>query len=322
MKRTFWITALKTLVTVAVLGYLVYVVDLGVLFSNFQNAEKRWLLGALVLLPLNLWLETKTWNLFARLVLPALTMWRALGALLVGHTMGFFTPAKVGEYAGRLLYLQADDSWGLGVAIVAERTSSKVIAVTTGIGALVLFLATADPAPRLLWFIVLGYTAASAVLLYAALFFPKHLHRMLLRWMPARWHKAVQYLTALHPRVVGRGLGLAALRYAVYVTQFVLLLRAFGPLVSIQAALLGLVLTYVVKFLLPPITWMDLGIREGAAIYFLGGLGFTEAAALNASLFMFCINIALPALMGIPLLQRLRISRTPHDSTTKMTSPH
>ncbi|MEX1054624.1 MAG: hypothetical protein WED81_01245, partial [Rhodothermales bacterium] len=78
----------------------------------------------------------------------------------------------------------------------------------------------------------------------------------------------------------------------------------------VSLALLGIALVFFVKLLLPPVTLMDVGIREGAAVFFLGSLGFPEAAALNASLLLFTINLLIPAAAGLPLVMRLRLSGT------------
>lgn len=116
-------------------------------------------------------------------------------------------------------------------------------------------------------------------------------------------------------RVIGVGL----LRYAVYVTQFVLLLRAFAPFADPRLAFLGVAVVFFVKFLAPPIFLFDLGLREGAAVVILGYLGVPEAAAFNAALLLFGINLVLPALLGLPLVPRLY--KRPASATRPHRSP-
>ena len=57
----------------------------------------------------------------------------------------------------------------------------------------------------------------------------------------------------------------------------------------------------------PTVTLLDLGIREGAAVYFLGQLGYAEAAAFNAAFLLFCINLLVPAVVGLPFVFRLKL---------------
>ena len=48
------------------------------------------------------------------------------------------------------------------------------------------------------------------------------------------------------------------------------------------------VLTFYAKFLIPPVTFLDIGIREGASVFFAELLGVPDAAALSASVSLAC----------------------------------
>ena len=56
------------------------------------------------------------------------------------------------------------------------------------------------------------------------------------------------------------------------------------------------------KTIIPPISLGELGIREGASVYFLTQFGETASVAFNASIFLFIINLLIPALVGLVLL--------------------
>jgi hypothetical protein len=62
-----------------------------------------------------------------------------------------------------------------------------------------------------------------------------------------------------------------------------------------------------VKSLLP-ISIGDLGIREAGSIYFFSIYGISQAAALNASLLLFSINIFIPSILGIYFIRHQQIS--------------
>jgi hypothetical protein len=55
----------------------------------------------------------------------------------------------------------------------------------------------------------------------------------------------------------------------------------------------------------PGATLGDLGVREGAAVYFLAAFG--GAAAFNATLGVFALKMLQPAVVGVPLVVRLRV---------------
>lgn len=53
------------------------------------------------------------------------------------------------------------------------------------------------------------------------------------------------------------------------------------------------------KTIIPPVSFAELGIREGASVFFLTYFGETQAVAFNASIFLFMINVLLPSLVGL-----------------------
>ena len=62
------------------------------------------------------------------------------------------------------------------------------------------------------------------------------------------------------------------------------------------------ILVMFAKTIIPAISFGDLGIREGASVYFIKQVGEAAAAGFNASIFLFLINILFPALTGLILL--------------------
>ncbi|PSQ80600.1 MAG: hypothetical protein BRD40_04260, partial [Bacteroidetes bacterium QS_1_65_9] len=96
-----------------------------------------------------------------------------------------------------------------------------------------------------------------------------------------------------------------------YATQFVLLARAFSPDAPVGLLYGGVGLIFFAKHLIPSLTLMDVGIREGAAVFFLSTqLGLPQATAFNAAFFLFLLNLVAPAALGAPLLLRLRFEQS------------
>jgi len=60
-----------------------------------------------------------------------------------------------------------------------------------------------------------------------------------------------------------------------------------------------------IKTVIPPISLGELGIREGASVFFLTRFGELSSVAFNASIFLFVINILFPALAGLFLLLKI-----------------
>ena len=82
---------------------------------------------------------------------------------------------------------------------------------------------------------------------------------------------------------------------------------------TILPTLSGIAATMFSKIIIP-ISFGDLGIREGAAIFFLGRVNVLKIHAFNASLLLFVINILIPSVVGIFLIHRFSIFRYKTDT--------
>jgi uncharacterized membrane protein YbhN (UPF0104 family) len=51
-----------------------------------------------------------------------------------------------------------------------------------------------------------------------------------------------------------------------------------------------------------PLSFAGMGFRENAAQHVLGGFGVPAEAAVGAAIFIFCINVLIPALIGVILI--------------------
>jgi uncharacterized membrane protein YbhN (UPF0104 family) len=58
------------------------------------------------------------------------------------------------------------------------------------------------------------------------------------------------------------------------------------------------------KTIIPPVSAGELGIREGASVFFMKSLGGTAAAGFNASIILFVFNIVIPSITGMLLMLR------------------
>ncbi len=305
-------TALKAVLALIVVSSLVYFVELEAILAAAARARWEWITAAAALMPLNVLLEGQTWRFVLRTVQPRLPMRTLYGALLAGFALGLFTPARAGDFVGRAFYLRHADRWTTTLTVVVQRLMDMTAAIGMGLLAALLALRLgALPSP---WWPLPVVAATLTVLLGGMLLAPHVVVRWAERLLSSeKVLRRLRFLRRLRPRRSVPALGCALLRYGVYLTQMVLLLRAFVPAgfdFSFARAYVGTGLMYLGKFTIPSITLMDLGLREGLAVFFLGRqLGFPEAAAFNASLLLFALNLVLPAAAGLPFVLRLRMDR-------------
>ncbi len=299
---------LKTGLAVAAIGYLVHLVEVDRIVATAALAHTGWIVAALALLPLNVLLEGASWHLLVQHEVPGVRWRSSYASLLAGHALGFLTPARLGVYAGRAFALDHRKRGTLMALVFTDHLVAKTIGVSIGLAALAYYLHAYAPTPALLWKAVAVYGVCTTLALAFLLLFPHRAYHLLCKLLPfARLQQGLRFLQALRTRRMLLLLLLALLRYGVFTLQFVLLLRAFAPVASLLATYAGITLVFFAKFLLPTVTLLDLGIREGAAVYFLGQLGYAEAAAFNAAFLLFCINLLAPAIVGLPFVFRLKL---------------
>lgn len=297
-------TLAKAALAAIIVGYLVVVVDPSKIWATARAANPWLLVGAIGLVIPNLWGNGRAWAALMTPLIPAMsarTMWRAL---MAGFAMGFFTPARVGEYAGRAFSVVYPNKWSVTATVLLQRLIDLVIGLWAGTVVLAAsWYMGALPAQvgwGVSWGVVLSAGVAFAGVVTLLLLIPKQVLRVAER-LPERWvawGAHLSFLDRLSRSCIGASFGWSIFRYGVFIVQMAVLVQAFDPSVAFVGAFAGAALAYYIRYLLPMPTLMDLGVREGAAVFFLPLFGADPAAALNASLVVFALNIAAPSLVG------------------------
>ncbi|MDX1530059.1 MAG: lysylphosphatidylglycerol synthase transmembrane domain-containing protein [Rhodothermales bacterium] len=307
--RTPLFFGLKIILALVALGYIGHVVEWDAIWTAVQQANPLWIGAAVALLPLNVGLETYRWHRLVRRLAPEVEFAESLGAVLSGYPIGLATPGRLGDYVGRALFLRYGGKGELAALTFAERMATLACCLVFGIGALLPFLFVHADVGGLAWSTILGIGLAVTAVFVYLLLHPRVGHRVLEALLPfERARRVLDVLDRYDRREARLLLGLSAVRYGVFSLQFVLLAKAFAPAAAWLPAAQAVALVFFAKSAIPSFTLADLGIREGAAVFFFGALGLVEAAGFNAAFLLFCVNIALPAVIGLPLMLKWRIA--------------
>ena len=301
--------ALKALLAAGALALLVWTARPDEVWARLVGARPGWVLAALLLVPVNVGLEALRWWRLVRHVAPSVRLRDAVVAVVGSYPLGLLTPGRVGDYVGRALYVRELAPGPSAALTFGERMATLAACLVGGLAALGPYLgdhAAASPlGPALV-----GATALATAGLLALILLPRLARTAAQTLVPvAAVRRAVDAFGAIPRGEAAALVGLSAVRYVVFSSQFVLLVLAFAPGVAWGGVALGVALTYYAKSAVPQVTLGDLGVRESVAVFFLGAYGVAPAAALNASLAIFALNLLLPALVGSPLLLRLRLRR-------------
>lgn len=307
--RLGWI--LRVSLGIGILIVIIVTVDLPELRLAASRAHLAPVLAAMALLPLNLWLQYRRWALIVSPFFPHLSSRVLRTALFSGLALGFATPARIGEFGGRVWAVGQDKALLVSGLTLFDKLLAQWTTLTFG------FLAFAAFTLRLSWsqpawasgslLLALILTALGWHALRHARQWTGLLDRIPSRRLTTLLHHIVTALDRYPTSLLRNLLVLNVLFYCTFVLQFVLLLSAFHAM-PLPTALMGTGTLMLVKTLIPPITLAELGIREGVAVFVFSALGTPPAAALQAALLLFTINLVIPAIIGVFFLrQRSRL---------------
>lgn len=256
--------------------------------SQHLHSDRLYLfLIAVLLMPVNWGLETIKWR---RLLRSEVKFSRLLKSIIAGITIGFVTPGRTGEFAGRVMFL--NDSNGAKVFYLssigglAQTAASLVIAVPfVFLFSNNLFIAE----------IVLG-----CAIVYLMVFFRFDLlNRLLYSWsFLQRYGLVIEHgdLPGIETQV--SVLLLSAVRFGVYALQYVLLFMFFGLGFNTFALLTHSIIYLLAQTFSPLMPILDFSYRGASALYVFKDFSTNNIAILSAVMMVWLINLVLPALIG------------------------
>lgn len=273
----------------------------------WQHTGPAWLLVlALVLLPINLGLEVRKWHLLAGMAQP-LSKGEALRSYLAGIAFSLITPNRIGEYPGRLMYLNRKSTFRLiNVSILGSFAQLMALFVFGSAGLLYFALATDHwwtwPALTGCLLMTIG---VSVVYLRLETWLPRLERYPKLR----KWIVYGKLLGRFSGRQQAKVFGLSLLRFAVFTAQYLILLYWMNVQMPVAEGFLTASLFFWIMAVIPSIALAELGLRGQLGIWLFGRFSTNAIGILAATAGLWIVNLMIPALIGSILLLRLRLLR-------------
>lgn len=266
-----------------------------------------------LLMPLNWGIEALKWKLLVQR-LEQISFWKALKAIFSGVTVSVFTPNRVGEYGGRVFHLESANIIKATLLTVVGSYAQLLVTVVTGLVALAFFLpdyaGAFEKVSRMQYAFLCGLGALVIVALNF-LFLNNSVASSLFARMKFLGNlRSYGKVFSFHPpKELLRVLLLSYVRYAVFATQFFLLLRVFDVNIPFFPAAMMIAMMYFAMTIIPSIAIADFGVRGWVSLHFIGLLSANEPGILSASFVLWLINLALPALVGTIFVFNLNFFR-------------
>jgi uncharacterized membrane protein YbhN (UPF0104 family) len=329
---------IKVAIVVVVYAYIYYQVfykrdisiTLGLLDDMMENKVFFPLfLSASFLMIANLFLEAKKWQFLVSLK-ERVSIFTSIKAVFTGLSVSIFTPNRVGEFLGRIFFLEKTQPIeGIFMTVIGS-ISQLLVTIVVGCLGLAFFLPyyyspTDFPSEMLMGALyVLGFMANIIFLgLYFNISFISGLAKRIFRPEWKHWNHYIEIFSAYMTIELLKVFGLSLLRYMVFSTQFYLFLLAFEVPLKLGEAMMIIPVIYLITTSIPTIALSELGVRGSVSVFFIGvfmagnfiGVGDLQLRVFAASTCIWLINIALPALIGTFFVNQLRFFRKLNTET-------
>jgi hypothetical protein len=300
---------LKVIIAAGLLGFIVSSIKISEILTALENANYYLITIALVLLVPNIYLQYLKWKLTCKSILNFNDKKIIFYSMLQGFTAGAVTPLRLGEYFGRAFLFKERTLMQVTIATVVDKVFPMIILALIGSLSGIIFI--------YLFYNVSVYISSALFIVIFLLFYiliqllidPGFWDNFLFNKIKdsktlSRYLGKLRFLKNLDRKYTLKMFFISFLFYSCFVLQFVILVGAFTNQINFIDYLWAAFLVMFAKTFFPAISLSELGIREGVSVFFLGEMGVAAASAFNASMFLFFINILIPALIGSVLLFR------------------
>ena len=295
------------------------------LFHN-QNFTQLWLdvktsvttinntlfiLLALFLVSVNIYLEGIKWKLQLKPI-EDISIWKSFISIFTGITSGMFFPNRMGNFLGRIFMLEKGDRIKAAMVTIVGGFGQMIATISVGLIASLFFVKKY----LVLLTIAAIFIIAILLIMYFNIQILKYFHFLIPKKFKEKTKEYFEIFSFYNKIELLKILTISFLRYFLYTFQFVLLIWAFNIPLTYFQAMIPISLTYVLMMVIPFITITEIAVRGSVSI-----LVFEKWLVINnintsygmmvfsASSLLWIFNIAIPSVIGLFLIYRLKFFR-------------
>ncbi len=279
-----------------------------------STSNSEWLIAFIFVLMLVNWLtEAVKWKLLAGKITPV-SFSASVLSVFTGITVSFFTPNRVGEFAGRVLHLPFKTRIKGSVASVIGSMSQLLITLIAGGLSIVFMTQTAVENENTYFSFITAVTLVALIVLIVLYFNLGNIYKWLhqIKWLK-KADAYIEVLSLFNFRDLLKVAFFSIIRYAVFTFQFILLLHVFGISFGWINEAAAISMIFLVLAIIPTFAVTEVITRSSVTVYFLAQYSNApEPVIIAASFFLWIINLAIPSVLGALSLLKIRVSK--HDT--------
>ncbi len=277
------------------------------LITHISYSRVVTIMSFVALLMLVNWvLESVKWKYLTR-ELVKITTWEAIEAVFCGLTWAIFTPNRLGEYGGRVMFLPNRKRIHGVFAMAVGSFGQNVITNVLGLMALIWFNYTFL---HLNTWLSLGLSLAAICFMGLILVFYFNI-----KWLVSLLN-SIAFLEKYHRffDIMGRYkfnellniMWFCLARFFVFSFQYYLVIHLLMPEISIFPILMMVFILFFVQSALPSLDLLDVGVRSMTASTFFVYITDQKIAVIAAVSSIWLINLIIPAILGSVFVLKLK----------------
>ena len=276
------------------------------LISHISSNEAIFTMSAVgVLMLVNWLLESFKWQYVTRKI-EKISALEAIEAVFCGLTWAIFTPNRLGEYAGRVLFLPNRKRIHGVFAMAVGSFGQNVITNVLGLSAVLWFLFTfyVNTGRHFQLNIWLYLLIAAGVIIFIVFFVILYFHIIwvvnILDRIPfiKKFHRFFDIMGRYKkPELINIMLFCLA-RFAVFTFQYYLIIHMLIPQMQAFEMIMMVLIFLFVQSALPSLDLVDIGVRNGMAVFLFGYITHQTIAVMAAVSSIWLINLIIPAILG------------------------
>lgn len=252
----------------------------------------------LLLSSLNILTEAKKWKLLlSSIAKPSIIS--AVKMILAGYASGIFTPAKLGEPVGRILFLDKP-TWSRATVLnYFGGFLQNVVIFILGFSFIAFLSFTKQPQFKTIFLYGFGSVLLVTLVVVLIYFLKNYLGRYIsrLKWkltfnLMFEELKQISFLKFLKLQ------SLSLLRYLIYSFQLILLFLFFTDFALCSDAILYVPVYFLCITLVPSFLLADLGVRNSVALLLFSAFCMPQSGVILSVSILWILNQAIPAILG------------------------
>jgi hypothetical protein len=280
-------------------------------YTDFLNQWKQmplsqfwWLVAVFLFLPFNWLIESVKWKMMT-IHIQKITLKYSIKAVLAGLSTGFFTPNRVGEMVGRIMFLNPENRKpGVTLSLMNSMTQN-IIMTFCGIPACIIFFSVTSGKMTFnlnLYLLIMGVVLIGLCLLY---FFLPTLSKVLKQSRFAlKIKEFTDCLAAFSFSELIQIMGVSMFRYVIFCIQFSFMVRFFGVELNCWQMLISIPTIYLFVTFTPSFAFLEVAVRGSYAVLILGAFSNQTVSIALAGMSIWIVNFVIPMLVGSVVMMR------------------